>query len=40
MTTRVVELRPLARAIADAMITGFATSELEDAFELSRRPTG
>jgi FMN reductase len=31
--TRVVELRPLARAIADAMITGFANTELEDAFE-------
>ena len=29
----VVELRPLARAIADAMITGFATTELEAAFE-------
>jgi FMN reductase len=32
-STRVVELRPLARAIADAMITGFANPELEDAFE-------
>jgi FMN reductase len=31
--TRVVELRPLARSIADAMTLGFANTELEDAFE-------
>ena len=31
--TRVVELRPLARSIADAMTTGFANTELEEAFE-------
>ena len=33
VTTRVVELRPLARSIADAMTTGFANTELEEAFE-------
>ncbi len=33
VTTHVVELRPLARAIADAMVTGFANPELEAAFE-------
>jgi FMN reductase len=33
VTAHVVELRPLARAIADAMITGFASTELEVAFE-------
>ena len=33
VTTRVVELRPLARAIADAMTLGFANAELEVAFE-------
>ena len=33
MATHVVELRPLARQIADAMITGFANTELEAAFE-------
>ena len=31
--THVVELRPLARSIADAMTTGFANTELEEAFE-------
>jgi FMN reductase len=30
---RVVELRPLARSIADAMTTGFANTQLEEAFE-------
>jgi FMN reductase len=30
--TTVVELRPLARAIADAIVTGFATAELEATF--------
>jgi FMN reductase len=34
VTTRVVELRPLARSIADAMITGFSGTELEEAFEV------
>jgi FMN reductase len=29
----VIELRPLARAIIDAMLTGFASPELESAFE-------
>ena len=33
VTTNVVELRPLARSIADAMTTGFANTELEAAFE-------
>ena len=33
VTTRVVELRPMARSIADAMTTGFANTELEEAFE-------
>lgn len=33
VTTRVVELRPLARSIADAMTTGFANTQLEEAFE-------
>ena len=33
VSSHVVELRPLARAIADAMITGFAPTELEAAFE-------
>jgi FMN reductase len=33
VSTRVVELRPLARSIADAMTTGFANTELEAAFE-------
>jgi FMN reductase len=33
VTTSVVELRPLARSIADAMTTGFANTELEAAFE-------
>ena len=33
VTTRVVELRPLARTIADAMTLGFANAELEEAFE-------
>jgi FMN reductase len=33
VTTHVVELRPLARPIADAMITGFANTELGAAFE-------
>jgi FMN reductase len=33
VTTRVVELRPLARSIADAMTLGFANAELEEAFE-------
>jgi FMN reductase len=33
VTTRVVELRPLARQVADAMITGFASTDLEAAFE-------
>ena len=33
VNTRVVELRPLARSIADAMTTGFANTELEEAFE-------
>ncbi len=33
VNTRVVELRPLARAIADAMTTGFANTQLEEAFE-------
>jgi FMN reductase len=31
-TIRVIELRTLARSIADAMVTGFATAELEEAF--------
>ncbi len=33
VNTRVVELRPLARSIADAMTLGFANAELEEAFE-------
>jgi FMN reductase len=33
VSTRVVELRPLARSIADAMTTGFANTQLEEAFE-------
>ena len=33
VNTRVVELRPLARSIADAMTLGFANTELEEAFE-------
>jgi len=33
VSTSVVELRPLARSIADAMTTGFANTELEAAFE-------
>jgi FMN reductase len=33
VSTRVVELRPLARPIADAMTTGFANTQLEEAFE-------
>ena len=33
VSARVVELRPLARSIADAMTTGFANTELEEAFE-------
>jgi FMN reductase len=32
-TTSVIELRRLGRPIMDAMLTGFATSELEEAFE-------
>lgn len=32
-TTSMVELRPLGRAIMDAMLTGFANQELESAFE-------
>lgn len=31
-TIQVIELRPLARSITDAMITGFATAELEETF--------
>ena len=33
VTTSVIELRPLGRPIIDAMLTGFPTTELEDAFE-------
>jgi len=33
VTTSVIELRLLARPIIDAMVTGFPTTELEDAFE-------
>ncbi|BBX24430.1 oxidoreductase [Mycolicibacter terrae] len=33
VVTEVVELRRLARAITDAMVTGFAAPELEQAFE-------
>jgi FMN reductase len=33
VNTRVVELRPLARSIADAMTLGFANAELEEAYE-------
>jgi FMN reductase len=32
-TASVIELRPLGRAIMDAMLAGFASSELESAFE-------
>lgn len=32
-TTEVVELRPLARAIADTMVTGFAPADLEAVFD-------
>ena len=31
VTTEVIELRPLAHALADAMLTGFATGELAEA---------
>jgi FMN reductase len=33
VNTRIVELRPLAGAIADAMTLGFANAELEEAYE-------
>jgi FMN reductase len=33
VTASVIELRPLGRAIMDAMLAGFASSELESAFE-------
>jgi FMN reductase len=33
VNARVVELRPLARSIADAMTLGFANAELEEAYE-------
>jgi FMN reductase len=33
VNTRIVELRPLARSIADAMTLGFANAELEEAYE-------
>lgn len=33
VTTTVIELRRLGRPIIDAMLSGFATSDLEDAFE-------
>jgi FMN reductase len=33
VTTSVIELRPLGRPIIDAMLTGFPTTELEEAFE-------
>ena len=36
----VIELRPIGHAIIDAMLTGFAATALESAFELWRRPTG
>ena len=36
----VIELRRLGRPIMDAMLTGFATSELEDAFETLARADG
>jgi FMN reductase len=36
----VIELRRLGRPIMDAMLTGFATSELEDAFETIARADG
>jgi FMN reductase len=32
-TTTMIELRPLGRAIMDAMLTGLATPELDEAFE-------
>lgn len=32
-TATVIELRPLARAITDAMLTGYPTTELQDAFD-------
>jgi FMN reductase len=36
----VIELRPLARAITDAMLTGIAGSELESAFRTLRNAAG
>jgi FMN reductase len=33
MSASVIELRPLARSITDALLTGFASPELESAFE-------
>jgi FMN reductase len=40
VSTSVLELRRLGRPIMDAMLTGFATSELEDAFETLARADG
>jgi FMN reductase len=34
MSASVIELRPLARSITDAMLTGFASPELESAFQV------
>ncbi len=39
-TTSVVELRPLARAIADAMVTGFPPADLEAAFDIVNSSDG
>ncbi len=36
----VIDLRPLAHGLADRMVTGFATGELEEALESVRRANG
>ncbi len=38
--TDVIDLRPLAHALADRLVTGFATGALEDALESVRRADG
>jgi FMN reductase len=39
-TSSVIELRPLGRSIMDAMLTGFAVSELEQAFRVLSEADG
>jgi len=40
VTSTVIELRPLGRAIIDAMLTGYANADLEGAFDTIRSADG